>query len=137
MKQLKQKDTCREWMSVPCPGSVTHAIASAFWNRIAAHTCAHCNQPIGYGVGIYLYQPRQVPAHIYCTDKAEAAGIALRSSAGMVDAAAKLAGITQTGFRALAVWEQDRLIADVLSANRPTVGPSDCLTVQPSNRDEA
>jgi hypothetical protein len=113
VKKAKQIQACREWMPVPCPGSMTHAVDAAFWDRIAAQTCGHCKCPIGYGVGIYLYQPRQEAAHIRCTDEAEEAGIALRSSAFMVDAAAKLAGLTQEQFRQLAVWEKDRLIAEV------------------------
>jgi len=117
MKTVNPKDACREWVSVPCPGSMSHAIAAAFWDRIAVQTCGLCKRKIGYGVGIYLYHPRQEAAHIRCTDEAEEASIARRSSAFMVDAAAKLAGITQEGYRSLAVWEQDRLIAEVTEAN--------------------
>ena len=117
MNTAKQRAVFREWMCVPFPGSSTHAIDASFWDRIAAQTCAHCKQPISYGIGIYLYHPGKEAAHIRCTDEVEERGITLRSSAFMVDAAAKLAGITQEGFRALAVWEKDRLIAEVTEAN--------------------
>jgi len=113
----EQRAPCREWMAVPCPGTLLHATAAAFWDRIAAQLCGHCKAPIGHGVGVYVYWPRGEAAHIRCTDEVEAKGIALRSSAFMVDAAAKLAGITQEGFRALAVWEKDRLIREVQEAN--------------------
>lgn len=119
MNKTRPNLLCREWMSVPFPGSTPHAIDAAFWDRIAGQTCGRCKQQIGFGVGIYLYQPRQEAAHIRCTDEAEEAGRALRTSAFMVDAAAKRAGITQEGFRALAVWEKDRLIAEVTEANVP------------------
>ena len=117
MKQIQQRDAYREWLFVPCPGTMTHVLDASFWNRIAALTCAHCGQPIGNGCGIYLYHPHQDAAHLRCTEAAEAATIAQRSNAFMIDAAAKLAHLTQEGFRALAVWEKDRLIAEVARAN--------------------
>jgi hypothetical protein len=116
MKQQIKQEAHREWMPVPCPGTLTHATDAAFWDRISGQTCGHCKQPIGYGCGVYVYWPRGDAAHIRCTDETEGKIIALRSSAFMVDAAAKLAGITQEGFRALAVWEKDRLIAEVTEA---------------------
>lgn len=120
MRQKIKQEARREWLSVPCPGTMTHATYAEFWDRISGQTCGHCKLPIGYGVGAYVYWPRGEAAHIRCTDEAEEKSIAMRSSAFMVDAAAKLAGITQEGFRALAVWEKDRLIAEVQQANMVT-----------------
>lgn len=120
--KTKQKAPWREWMPVPCPGSLTHATDAAFWDRIAAQTCGYCKALIDYGVGVYVYWPRGEAAHIRCTDEAEEKSITLRSSAFMVDAAARLAGLTQEGFRLLAVWEKDRLIAEVIEANAALTG---------------
>jgi hypothetical protein len=107
----------REWMSVPCPGSMPYESDRLFWDRIASKTCERCKSPIGYGCGVYVYSPSGSASHIRCTDDAEADAIALRSNAFMIDAASKLAGISQEGFIALAIWEKDRLIAQVQENN--------------------
>lgn len=113
-----QQLPCRIWKVIPCVGSPPYEVNAPYYDNLATQTCPHCHKANGYGVGIYLYFPSHQAAHITCVHAAEEAGIALRSNAFVVDAAARRAGLTQEGFRALAVWEKDRLIAEVQADNK-------------------
>ena len=116
-KILTKNKRYREWVVVPGVGSMPHAIDAEYWDEIASKTCPLCHRPIGNMTGIFLYHPRLDAAHIVCVDKDEENSISRRSNAFMIDAAAKLGGMTQDGFRALAVWEKDRLISEVMGEN--------------------
>jgi hypothetical protein len=95
---------------VPGTGTIPHGCDPLYWDAIAAQICPHCQKPIGHCCGIYIYHPQSSAVHIRCAEDAEAAVIARRSNAFLIDAAARCAGITQTQFRELPVWDKDRLI---------------------------
>jgi hypothetical protein len=111
-KSTKITDYRREWMVIPGTGSIQRNIDSAYWDAISKQVCPHCHLKIGEGCGIYLFLPHQKAEHVVCAEKAEEEWDKLRNNAYMIDAAARIGGITQEQFRNLAVWEKDRLLEE-------------------------
>lgn len=110
---------------VPQVGSNRYELQTKWWDGIAARICAICSEGIGYGCWIYEYVPGGQIAHKACVDDVDFKVAQRRENAAMIDAGAKLARLTQAGFRALPTWEKDRILDQVEEANDQGLGRRD------------